>query len=202
MSVSDIVSKHLADLEPKWTNLLLNCPPNRTGTLDPVIVTLLGQVGAAWIPNKSRSPLPAQGPQNQHPYAIVAATASSGNAANAIDGINDSGTHTLWQPTGALPQSITLDLGQIRPDVGWLGCTPYASGDSTATTGNVTSYTVFVSTDGSTFSKVTSGTWTADAKLKVATFAPVSTRYVRFEVDAANGSPAVTELSLGGVRGD
>ena len=199
MSVSDIVTKHLTDLEPKWTNLLLNCPPNRTGTLDTAIVTLLGQVGAAWSPNKSRAPLPAQGPQNEHPYAITSATATSGNAGNAIDGINDTSTHTMWQPTGALPQSITLDLGQSRADVGWLGCTPYASGDSTATTGNVTAYTISISADGNTFSKATSGTWTADAKMKVATFDPVSARYVRFQIDAANGNPAVTELTVGGV---
>jgi alpha-L-fucosidase len=200
MSVSDIVTKHLMDLEPKWTNFLLNCPPNRTGTLDTSIVTLLGQVGAAWSPNNSRPALPAQGPQNELPYAVVSATATSANAGNAIDGINDSGTHTMWQPTGALPQSITLDLGQSRADVGWLGCTPYASGDSTATTGNVTAYTVSVSADGNTFSKATSGTWTADAKMKVATFDPVSARYVRFQIDAANGNPAVTELTVGGVR--
>jgi alpha-L-fucosidase len=201
MSVSDIVTKHLADLEPKWTNFLLNCPPNRTGTLDTAIVTLLGQVGAAWSPNKSRPPLPAQGPQNEHPYAIVAATATSGTAGNAIDGINDSGFHSMWQPTGTLPQSITLDLGKTLPDVGWLGCTPYASGDSTAKTGNVTGYTVGVSTDGSVFDKVTSGTWAADGQFKVATFDPVAARYVRFQVDSANGSAAVTELTLGGVRG-
>ena len=200
MSVPDIVTKHLTDLEPKWTNFLLNCPPNRTGTLDTAIVTLLGQVGAAWTPNKSRAPLPAQGPQNEHPYAIVSATATSGTAGNAIDGINDTSTHTMWQPTGALPQSITLDLGQSRADVGWLGCTPYASGDSTATTGNVTAYTISVSADGNTFSKANSGTWTADAKLKVASFGPVSARYVRFQIDAANGNPAVTELTVGGVR--
>ena len=201
MSVSDIATKHLADLEPKWTNFLLNCPPNRTGTLDTAIVTLLGQVGAAWSPNKSRPPLPSQGPQNQHPYKIVAATATSGTAANAIDGINDSGQHTMWQATGALPQSITLDLGQILPDVGWLGCTPYASGDTTEKTGNVTAYTISISTDGSTFTKATSGTWTADGKMQVATFDPVSARCVRCQVDAANGSSAVTELTLGGVRG-
>jgi alpha-L-fucosidase len=144
--------------------------------------------------------LPAQGPQNEHPYAIVSATATSGNAGNAIDGINDTSTHTMWQPTGALPQSITLDLGQSRADVGWLGCTPYASGDSTATTGNVTGYTISVSTDGNTFSKAISGTWTADAKMKVATFDPVSARYVRFQIDAANGNSAVTELTVGGAN--
>ncbi len=201
MSVSDVVTRHLADLEPKWTNFLLNIPPNRAGTIDPALVALLAQVGAAWSPNEARPPLPAQGPQNEHPYQVVAASATSGTAGNAIDGLNDSAIHTMWQPTGTLPQSITLDLGKTFTDVGWLGCTPYASGDATAKTGNVTGYTVSVSTNDSAFDKVTSGTWAADGQFKVATFDPVSARYVRFQVDSANGSAAVTELTLGGVRG-
>jgi alpha-L-fucosidase len=196
-TVSNIVDQHLRDLEPKWTNFLLNCPPNRTGTLDATIVDLLGQVGAAWDPNPDRPALPLQGPQNEHPYTPVGATATSGTASRAIDGINDTTVHTMWQPTGSLPQSITVDLGQLRPDVGWLGCTPYAEGDTSATTGNVTAYGILTSTDGSTFTEATSGTWSADGKLKVATFGPVAGRYVRFEVRAANGSPAVTELTVG-----
>jgi alpha-L-fucosidase len=191
LTVSDVVTKHLKDLEPKWTNFLLNCPPNRTGTLDASIVSLLSQVGAAWSPNLARAPLPAPGPQNEHPYAVVSATATSGTAGNAIDGINDTYTHTMWQPTGALPQSITLDLGQSRPDVGWLGCTPYASGDTNTTIGNVTSYRVLLSTDGTSFTEATSGTFAADAKLQVAAFGPAAARYLRFEVRAANGNPAV-----------
>jgi alpha-L-fucosidase len=199
MSVQNIVGQHLGVLEPRWTNFLLNCPPNRTGNLDASIVTLLGQVGASWSPNGARPPLPVQDPQNEHPYTPIAATATSGNAANAIDGHNDTTLTTMWLPTGALPQSITLDLGQSRPDVGWLGYVPRYALQMGSTDGNVTSYGILVSTNGSTFTEVSSGSWTADGKMKVATFAPVSARYVRFEVRATNGNPAaVTEITVGG----
>jgi hypothetical protein len=33
--------------------------------------------------------------------------------------------------------------------------------------------------------------------MKVATFRPTRARYVRFEVRAANGRPAVTEITVG-----
>jgi hypothetical protein len=129
----------------------------------------------------------------------VSATATSGTATDAIDGINDNGFHSIWQPTGSLPQSVTLDLGQIRADVGWLGCVPFTELDYSTTTGNITSYAVLVSTDNSNFTQTTSGTWAADGKMKVATFGPVAARYVRFEVRAAaNGGPAVTEIEVGG----
>src|SRR5581483_8321959 len=168
MSVTDVVTRHLADLEPKWTNLLLNCPPNRDGALDPEIVARLREVGAAWSPNLARPPLPAQGPQNERPYTPVAATASSGNAGDAIDGKNDSELITMWQPTGALPQSITLDLGQVRPDVGWLGCLPRYRHEASSRDGNVTAYRILTSTDGSDLREAAAGTWTADGRMKVA----------------------------------
>jgi hypothetical protein len=105
----------------------------------------------------------------------------------------------MWLPTGALPQSITLDLGQSRPDVGWLGYVPRYALQTGSTDGNVTSYGILVSTNGSTFTEVSSGSWTADGKMKVATFTPVSARYVRFEVRATNGNPAAaTEITVGG----
>ncbi|MDX3800498.1 alpha-L-fucosidase, partial [Streptomyces sp. AK04-3B] len=47
MSKAAILS-HLADLEPKYTSFILNCPPNRNGKLDNNIVTRLAEVGAAW----------------------------------------------------------------------------------------------------------------------------------------------------------
>ena len=34
--------------------------------------------------------------------------------------------------------------------------------------------------------------------MKVATFGPAPARYVRFEIRAANGSPAITEITVGG----
>jgi alpha-L-fucosidase len=154
-------------------------------------------VGEAWTPNAARPPLPAQPPQNERPYTPASATATSGNAFDAIDGKNDAEHITMWRPAGALPQSITLDLGRVQPDVGWLGCVPFYKLEKSSTEGNVTSYRVLTSTDGATFTETTSGTWDADAKMKVASFAPAPARYVRFEVRAANGTPAVTELTVG-----
>ena len=99
-----------------------------------------------------------------------------------------------------LPQSITLDLGQVRPDVGWLGCLPRYRNENSSQDGNVTSYRVLTSTDGGKFTEATAGTWPADGRMKVASFGPVAARYVRFEIRAANGSPAVTEITVGGRR--
>jgi len=198
MTVADVVTRHLQDLEPKWTNLLLNCPPNRNGTLDLSIVNLLREVGGAWTPNFTRPPLPTQGAQNDRPYAPVSAMASSGNAADAIDGKNDTEFISMWQPTAALPQSIVLDLGQVRADVGWLGCVPRYHHERSSKDGNVTSYRILTSTDGGNFREASAGSWAADGRMKVATFGPTPARYVRFEIRAANGIPAITELTVGG----
>ena len=198
MTVPEIVTKHLQDLEPKWTNFLLNCPPNRDGKLPPAIVELLRDVGASWAPNLARPPLPAQPPQNERPYTPSSATATSGDANAAIDGKNDTDFISMWQPTGPLPQAITLDLGRVRPDVGWLGSVPRYHHEASSKDGNVTEYRILTSTDGKTFAEAAVGTWPADGRMKVATFGPAPARYVRFEIRAANGSPAVTELTVGG----
>jgi alpha-L-fucosidase len=197
MSVDDIVKRHLGDLEPKWTNFLLNCPPNRQGLLDQSIVTRLKEVGAAWSPSSSRPPLPAQGPQNDHPYTPVSATATSGDAIAAIDGKNDQGFYSMWQPTGPLPQAITLDLGGLKSDVGWLGCVPRYHDERASTDGNVTWYRILTSLDGADFAERAAGAWPADGRMKVATFGPADARYVQLEVRAANGTPALTEVTIG-----
>jgi alpha-L-fucosidase len=198
MTVDDIVRRHLGELEPRWTNFLLNCPPNRNGVLDPAIVKLLHDVGAAWAPNVARPPLPAQPPQNEHPYTPVSGTATTGNANAAIDGKNDTEFISMWEPTGALPQSITLDLGRVQPDVGWLGCVPRYHYEKSSKEGNVTSYRILTSSDGSNFAEAAAGTWPADGRMKVARFGPAPARYVRFEIRAASGRPAVTEVTVGG----
>jgi len=201
MSVDTIVTAHLALLEPRYTNFLLNCPPNRDGLLEPAMVSRLAAVGAAWSPNPNRAPLPAQARIIEHPYTPVSATATSGTAANAIDGVNDTNVHTLWQTSGALPQSVSLDLGQVRSDVGMLTYLPqYAKGVGVSG-GGITSYGILVSTDGTTFSEVSQGNWPADGKLKTAIFGPVAARYVRFEARSANGASAIaTDITVGANR--
>ena len=198
MSVSSIVDDHLKKLEPLWTNFVLNCPPNRDGLMDAAIVSRLAEVGAAWTPNAARAPLPSQGPQIERPYTPVSASASSGTAKNAIDGVNDNQLNTMWQASGALPQSITLDLGRSRPDVGIVSVTPRYANNRGVTDGNITSYRILAGTEESTLTEVAAGTWPADGKLKVVTFPPTAARYVRVEVRAANGMAAATEISVGG----
>src|SRR5690349_3049779 len=71
----DAILDHLADLEPKWTSLILNCPPNRDGRLDDTIVARLAEVGAAWQP-VTRATLPAQPPRCDYQVTPVNAYAT------------------------------------------------------------------------------------------------------------------------------
>lgn len=204
MSVENIVDQHLTLLEARYTNFLLNCPPNREGLLDQAIVDRLTEVGEAWSPNRERPPLPPQGPQNERPYTPVSATATSGTAANAIDGHNDWGFYTLWSTAEALPQSITLDLGQEQPDVGFLGYVPrYVPNNGPSSEGAITSYAIYTSTDNVEFTEAATGEWPADGKMKVATFPAVAARYVRLEALASNGQDiAATEIAVGAAPQD
>ncbi len=202
MTTSAIVTDHLERIEPLWTNFLLNCPPNRDGLLPPEIVSRLAEVGAAWSPNTSRPPLPAQPPQIDVAYDPVGATATSGNGGFAVDGKDDWYTYSVWESSGALPQSVTVDLGQSRPDVSVLNYVPrYVAQVGPSTDGAITSYNVSVSTDGTTFTIVASGDWPASGLMKTASFAPVAARYVRLEATAANGAiAAATEIAVGARR--
>jgi alpha-L-fucosidase len=202
MTVDDVVRIHLGNTEPYWTNFLLNCPPNRDGLLDDGIVALLGQVGAAWSPDLNRPPLPAQPPQIDVAYDPVGATATSGTAAYAVDGKDDWYTYTVWESAGAPPQSITLDLGEVKPDVSVLDYVPrYIAQYGPSTDGAITSYAIETSTDGTTFTLATSGTWDPDGKMKAAAFAPVAARYIRLDaMDVYGTTVAATEISVGARR--
>jgi alpha-L-fucosidase len=200
MSVAAIVNQHLQVLEPRYTNFVLNCPPNRDGLMDAAIVTRLAEVGAAWSPNLSRPPLPAQPAIIEYPYTPISATATNGTAFNAIDSKNDVTSHTLWSAKN-LPQSVTMDLGQLRPDVGMLQVLENYARTGPTTSGNITSFGILVSTNGTTFTEVSSGTWPADAKPHTAIFGPVAARYVRFEARAASTVSAVaTDITIGANR--
>jgi alpha-L-fucosidase len=202
MAVSTIVDTHLKVLESRWATFVLNTPPNRDGLLPPEIVTRLGEVGAAWAPDSNRPPLPAQPPQIDFPYDPVASMSTSGQSHFAIDGIDDFYTYTVWESAGALPQSITIDIGQVQPDVSVLNYVPrYVAQTGPNTDGAITSYNVSVSTDGAAFTMVASGDWPATIAMKTASFAPVAARYIRLEATAVNGTnAAATEIAVGAHR--
>jgi len=211
MPASSMLSR-LSNTESHWCNFLLDCPPNMNGVLDTNVVNRLAEVGAQWKPNANRAALPAQPLQLEHPVTPVSATATSGTAAYAIDGMNDfvSGqtVQQIWQSSSPLPQSVTLDFGSVYNNIEYLGCMPrqdhVTNGDVTSasvTTGNITSYNIYASTDGTTFTKVTSGTWAADGMIKRVQFTPTKARYLRLEATAASGATyaVVQEIDAGGI---
>ncbi|WP_060882283.1 RICIN domain-containing protein [Streptomyces caniscabiei] len=199
----DAILSHLADLEPKYTSFILNCPPNRDGRLDTNIVNRLAEVGAAWSPDTSRPPLPPQMLRAEHPVTPVSAYATGFRTGegplNAIDGLSDSGYETCWSTWGlasALPHSITIDLGGVWSDVSTLEYLPKQWNRNNSTDGDITSYTISTSTDGTNFTQVATGTWAAGRATKVAEWPARNVGFVRLRADAATGGYA----NIGGVH--
>ncbi|WP_199788650.1 RICIN domain-containing protein [Streptomyces sp. 351MFTsu5.1] len=199
----DAILSHLADLEPKYTSFILNCPPNRNGKLDTNIVNRLAEVGAAWSPDTSRPPLPMQMLRAEHPVTPVSAYATGFHAGegplNAIDGLSDKGYETCWSTWGlspALPHSITIDLGGVWSNVSTLEYLPKQWNRTNTTDGDITSYTISTSTDGTNFTQVASGTWAADRATKVAEWPARNVGFVRVQANAATGGYA----NMGGVH--
>ncbi|MGW0826944.1 RICIN domain-containing protein [Streptomyces sp. NPDC002845] len=200
MSRASILS-HLADLEPKYTSFILNCPPNRDGVLDTNIVNRLAEVGTAWSPNPSRTPLPAQPLRVEHPVTAVSAYATAFHTGegplNAIDGLSDRNFETCWSTWGlSLPQSITIDLGGVWSGVSSLEYLPKQWNRTNSTDGDITSYTIHTSTGGVTFTQVAKGSWAGDRTLKLAEWPAADAGFVRIQVTAATGGYA----NIGGVR--
>ena len=215
LSASAIASEIKAT-ESNYANFILDCPPNTQGLLDSGIVTVLGQVPQYWTPNASRAALPAPLPKIEVPLTAASATATSGSAALAVDGYNDStkgvnntmhGTghgESLWTSSGALPQSVTINLGKSYENIDILEYLPQRHTGTTA--GNITSYKIFISTDNVTYTQVASGTWPADPTYhgllspQRAQFTAQTAQYVRLEADAVSGgvtSAIIGEIAVG-----
>ncbi|MDG9714811.1 alpha-L-fucosidase [Streptomyces sp. DH10] len=203
MSKTAILS-HLADLEPKYTSFILNCPPNRNGLLDTNVVNRLAEVGAAWSPNTSRPPLPTQLLRAEHPVTPVSAYATGFHTGegplHAIDGLSDVRYETCWSTWSLpLPQSITIDLGGVWSNVSTLEYLPKQWNRTNSTDGDITSYTILTSTDGVTFTQVATGTWAGNRKTKLAEWPNRNVGFIRIQVDAATGDYAnISGIRIGG----
>ncbi|MET8943508.1 RICIN domain-containing protein [Streptomyces sp. NPDC004542] len=200
MSKASILS-HLADLEPKYTSFILNCPPNRDGRLDGNIVTRLAEVGAAWSPDTSRPALPAQPHRAEHPVTPVSAYATGFHTGegpmNAIDGLSDKNFETCWSTWSlTLPHSLTIDLGGVYSNISVLEYLPKQWNRTGSTDGDITAYTVSTSTDGTVFTQVAEGTWAGDRTTKVAEWPARTAGFVRITVSSGTGGYA----NIGGVR--
>lgn len=113
-------------------------------------------------------------------------------AAKAIDGDRNSVWHTKWDGSDKLPQSIILDLGKVR-NISQFRYAPRTD----AGNGTITSYNLYVSTDGETYTKVSSGTWLRNNLKKYILFDSVSARYVKLEAAVAlGGFASASELDV------
>ncbi|HLL66832.1 MAG TPA: alpha-L-fucosidase [Micromonosporaceae bacterium] len=207
-SWENIVNDHIKTLEARYVSFLLNCPPNNKGLLDTNIVNRLKEVGPKWQPNTGRAPLPPQPDILLYPVTPIRASATSGNAANAIDGTVDwaqFARESRWESTGSLPQSVTMDLGAVYSNIDTVSYLPRQDRPTVTgafiTTGNITGYRVLTSTNGTTFTEAARGTWAGNKFMKLARFAPRNARYVRLEATATvGGGPAIlSELDCGGI---
>lgn len=203
MSQASILS-HLADLEPKYTSFILNCPPNRSGVLDANIVDRLAAVGAVWSPDTGRSPLPTQQMRCEHPVNPVNAYATAYHTGegplHAIDGLSDRNVETCWSTWRlSLPQTITIDLGGVWSNISTLEYLPKQWSRTDSTDGDITSYTISTSTDGVTFAQAAAGVWAGDRTTKLAEWTARNAGYVRIQVTAGTGGYAnIGGLHIGG----
>ncbi|WP_034216822.1 alpha-L-fucosidase [Actinoplanes subtropicus] len=203
----DAILDHLADLEPKWTSLILNCPPNRNGRLDDNIVARLTEVGSAWRPVK-RPPLPAQPARCEHQVTPVNAYATAFHSGEgplrAIDGLSDKGFETCWSTWSLpLPQSITVDLGGVWSSISAVEYLPKQWNRDYLTAGDVTSYTISTSVDGVTFTEAAAGTWAPNITTKIAEWPERKAAFLRLEVHKATGGYAnISGLHIGGRRAE
>ena len=135
---------------------------------------------------------------NRIPQKQMIATATSEEAGkdvafNAIDGNPQSIWHTKWNKSDALPQSITLNLGGTYDNINKVTVLPRPDGGN----GNITGYNIYVSTDGTTFTKVATGSWANDATEKTAIFTSSNASYVKVEATTgANGWASAAEINV------
>ncbi len=96
-------------------------------------------------------------------------------ASKAIDGNPSTMWHSKWASGNNREDLwITLDLGKIK-EVSGLRYLPR----QTQTNGIITEYDILVSTDGTEFTSVATGTWAVDNKWKKAEFENVQARYIK-----------------------
>ena len=140
--------------------------------------------------------------------AVAGAEAGSFHAGEGADKAIDKNISTMWHSEWAAGNNrddlwITLDLGDVK-DVTGLRYMPR----QTQTNGIITEYDILVSTDGSEFTSVATGTWAGDNSWKKAEFESVKARYVKLVAvnslssEAGNTYASATEIALYYVPGD
>jgi F5/8 type C domain len=150
--------------------------------------------------NPKLEQIPFNIPQSQ---MTASATSQHGshNASAAIDGNRGSMWHTDFsffaQPIAPLPQSITLNLGGTYS----VNALHYLPRQDWYLHGTILSYKIYVSTNGSSFTLVTAGSWANDHTEKTAAFAPTKASSIRLEAIAGHlGFASAAEINITAIR--
>ena len=141
-------------------NFLLNCPPNRDGLLDAEIVTRLADVGEAWAPDTTRVPLPRATAADRRRLRSgrapprPAARRPTPSTARTTGTPTPSGSRRARSrnrsPSISASSAPTSSVLELRPAL-------RRPGRARAPTARSRSYSIETSTDGTTFTPVTTG---------------------------------------------
>ncbi|WP_059038406.1 M60 family metallopeptidase [Bacillus mycoides] len=114
-------------------------------------------------------------------------------ASNAIDDNPNTIWHSKWSAKNQYPYNLTLDLGGTKT-ITQVVCLPRQDGSNN---GRIVNYNIYTSMDGSNYQKVTSGAWESNGGKEVATFEPVSAKYVKVEItNGKNGYASIAEVDV------
>lgn len=146
-------------------------------------------------------PIPGAGfPVPPSTISVTASGETQGyEASKAIDGDNRTFWNSPFTCVGGcrvlepLPQSLTLALGKTYQ----VQRVRYLPRQDNNLSGTITSYNIYVSSDGTNFTKVAAGNWANNASEKSAAFTAVSASYVKLEaISATGGLAAASEVNV------
>ncbi|WP_314586302.1 discoidin domain-containing protein [Paenibacillus terrigena] len=148
---------------------------------------------------KATSDVTVKGQENlvKIPQSQMTATATSFEAGEndpkyAIDGDSETHWHTKWYNVDPLPQSLMIELGGTYT-ISKVDYLPRPE----ASNGTILAYNVYVSEDGTNYTKVGSGKWLRNNLLKEINFTPVKAKFVKLEATEGVGDFAsVAELNV------
>jgi O-glycosyl hydrolase len=119
-------------------------------------------------------------------------------ACNAVDGKPETTWMTAWGPKVGLPQSLIVDLGQVRP-VSGIVYQPRKDAWNiyNNTHAFLTRCNLYVSRDGKRFTRVASGHWPAGIQWNQVRWKSVEARYLELEAtEGTNDEASIGELSV------
>ncbi|WP_197060675.1 discoidin domain-containing protein [Arthrobacter sp. L77] len=156
---------------------------------------------AAEINLLAGEPAPPTGVLPRTGWTATASDAETARVNNGAANVLDGNTATIWHsryspaPAAPLPHSITIDTKAAR-GIGGLTYLPRADVGN----GRIGKYSIEASSDGTTWSVLTTGTWSDTIAEKTVTFTAVSARFVRLTAtsEAGNRGPwsSAAEINL------